>query len=390
MSWNVALSELEYGPEEEAAVLEVLRSRWLTMGERTTRFENEFAAFIGTEHAVAVSNCTVGLHLALIALGVGPGDEVIVPDLTFVASLNAVRYTGATPVLVDITSQHDLTLSVQDVQAKITPRTKAIIVMHYGGYPCDMDAVRSLASQHGLAVVEDAAHAPGASHRDTMAGCLGDVAAFSFYSNKNLATGEGGMVTTSSADMAQKLRLLRSHGMTHQTMDRHKGHAYSYDVVELGYNYRITEIEAALGLVQLARLPAHNAARARLVKRYREALSGISGVDVPFTGFGEPPGWPYPAVSSHHLFVILLPDGADRLRVMKALKNEGIQTSIHYPPLHDFSNVKGDVEAGLIRAEALENVDRVAPRLLTLPLSASYGPDVADRVAEAISRTLAP
>lgn len=386
MAWSIPLSELEYGPEEEAAALEVLRGRWLTMGERTARFENEFSAFVGAEHAVAVSNCTVGLHLALVVLGIGPGDEVIVPDLTFVAGLNAIRYTGATPVLADITSEQDLTISVRDVAAKITPRTRAVVVMHYGGYPCDMDAVRSLAAKHGLFVVEDAAHAPGATHRGTMAGCLGDVAAFSFFSNKNLATGEGGMVTTASAEMAQKLRLLRSHGMTHQTMDRHKGHAYSYDVVLLGYNYRLTEIEAALGSVQLAKLPALNAARARLVARYREVLRGIPGVQIPFSGFGEPPAWPYPASSSHHLMVILLPDGDSRTSVMEALKSEGIQSSIHYPPIHGFSDVRDAVAAGHIRAEGLENVERVAPRLLTLPLSASYGPEVAERVAEVISR----
>lgn len=388
MGWQIPLSELEYGAEEEAAVLEVLRSRWLTMGDRTARFEREFAAFIGAEHAIAVANCTVALHVALVALGIGPGDEVIVPDLSFVASLNAVRYTGATAVLADVTSPNDLTISVRDVEAKITPRTRAVLVMHYGGYPCDMGGIRALAQRHGLFVVEDAAHAPGAEYEGIKAGCLGDVAAFSFFSNKNLATGEGGMVTTGSAELAQSVRLLRSHGMTAQTMDRHRGHAYSYDVVCLGFNYRLTEIEAALGSVQLAKLAAHNEARGRLVHRYRELLAALPEVSVPFTGYGETSTWPFAARASHHLMVVLVPDGDTRPRVMESLKQRGIQTSIHYPPIHGFSNVREDVASGRVRAEGLDVVEELAPRLLTLPLSASYGPEVVDAVVAAIGEAL--
>ncbi|NLG67179.1 MAG: DegT/DnrJ/EryC1/StrS aminotransferase family protein [Actinobacteria bacterium] len=388
MTWNIPLTELEYGPEEEAAVLEVLRSRWLTMGDRTTRFEQEFAEFVGSEFAVAVSNCTVGLHAILVALGIGPGDEVIVPDLTFVASLNAVRYTGATAVLADVTSENDLTISVRDVEAKITPRTRALMIMHYGGHPCDMDGIRDLAQRHGLLVVEDAAHAPGAEHRGVMAGHLGDAAAFSFFSNKNLATGEGGMVTTDREDVAKAIRLLRSHGMTHQTMDRHRGHAYSYDVVCLGYNYRLTEIEAVLGSVQLAVLPERNASRRRLVQRYRELLAGVDGVRAPFSEYGDPSLWGYSATSSHHLMVILLPDGETRARAMEGLKQRGIQTSIHYPPIHGFTNVREDIVAGRVRADGLDVIDRLAPRLLTLPLSAGFHLDVADTVVSALADAL--
>ena len=388
MSFGIALSDLEYGPQEEEAVLEVLRSRWLTMGERTARFEAEFADFVGVEHAVAVANCSAGLHLALLSLGVGRGDEVILPALTFIATLNAVRYTGATAVLADITSPSDLTLSAENVRAKLTPRTKAVIVMHYGGYPCDMDALRDLAREHGFAVVEDAAHAPGAEYKGVRAGALGDVAAFSFFSNKNLATGEGGMITTSRADLAESLRLLRSHGMTRQTLDRHKGHAFSYDVVSLGYNYRLTEIEAALGSVQLAKLESHNAARERLVRHYQESLCGLPGLLVPFLGYGEPGKWPFEARSAYHLMVVLLPLEADRTHVMRTLRQEGIQTSVHYPLLHGFSDVRRALARGKVRAEGLQVVEEVAPRLLTLPLSPSYGPEVAEQVVEALHRAV--
>ncbi len=388
MMWDIPLAELEYGPEEEAAVLEVLRSRWLTMGGRTATLEEAFAKLAGTRHAVAVANCTVALHLALLGVGVGPGDEVIVPDLTFIAGVNAVRYTGAVPVLADVTSTQDLTISPSDVKAKITPRTKAVMVMHYGGYPCHMDAIYQIARAHGLAVVEDAAHAPGAEYRGRPAGSLGDVAAFSFFSNKNMASGEGGMLTTNDEEIARIARLMRSHGMTAQTLDRHKGHAHSYDVVLLGYNYRLTEIEAALAAVQLRKLAGFNEARARLVAHYREGLAGVPGVEIPFSGFGEPGRWPFPGRSSHHLMVILLPDDKVRGRVVEGLREHRIQSSIHYPPAHSFSNMREEAHSGRVRMDGLETVTAVAPRLLTLPLSPSYGPRVAERVVEVIEASL--
>lgn len=388
MSWDIPLSELEYGPEEEEAVMAVLRSRWLTMGERTAAFEEAFAQVAGTRFAVGVSNCTVALHLGLLCLGVGPGDEVIVPDLTFIAGVNAVRYTGAVPVLADVTSERDLTLSAEDVVAKITPRTKAVMVMHYGGYPCDMEAIAQVARSHGLAIVEDAAHAPGAEYCGRPAGSLGEVAAFSFFSNKNMASGEGGMLTTNDEAMARRARLLRSHCMTLQTLDRHKGHAYTYDVVLTGYNYRISEMEAALGLAQLRKLPAFNRARADLVREYQARLAPLSGVEVPFLGYGEPGSWPFPAKSSHHLMVILLPDETTRSRVIEGLRAHRIQSSIHYPPVHGFSNIQEEALAGRVKVSGLETVSALAPRLLSLPLSPSYGPQVAERVAAVIQASL--
>ncbi len=258
-AWKVPLADLNYDEAEEKAVLDVLRSRWLTMGSVTQAFENEFAALLKTRHALAVSNATVALHLACLAVGVGPGDEVIVPSLSFVATANAVLYAGAEVRFADILGPHDLTIDPASVASQITPRTKAIIVMHYGGYPCQMPAILEIARAHGLAVIEDAAHSPGAWLDRRHLGTLGDIGCFSFFSNKNLSTGEGGMLVTDRPELADKLRLMRSHGMTSLTWDRHQGHAYSYDVVELGYNYRIDEIHSALGREQLRKLEAGNA-----------------------------------------------------------------------------------------------------------------------------------
>ncbi len=262
MNLRVPLSDLDYGAEEEQAVLDVIRRRWLTMGAVTQQFESAFAELLGAGHAFGVANGTVALHLACLALDIGPGDEVIVPSLTFVASANAVLYTGADVRFADIVGPDDLNVSPSSIASQITSRTKAILVVHYGGYPCRMPEIVELAHRHGLAVIEDAAHAPGAQLDGRAMGTWGDAGCFSFFSNKNLAVGEGGMLVTGRADLAEKIRLLRSHGMTTLTWDRHRGHASSYDVVALGYNARIDEIHAALGLAQLAKLPeiTHGAA----------------------------------------------------------------------------------------------------------------------------------
>ena len=295
MDWQVPLSDIDLGDAEIEAVTRVLRSRWLSMGPVTQQFEAAFAAMCGSKHAFAVSNGTTALHLAYAALGLGPGDEVIVPALTFVATANAIRYTGATPVFADVTSLDDLTISPADIATKIGPRTRAIAVMHYGGYLCDMDAIAALARQHGLAVVEDACHAPGASYKEHGAGTLGDVGCFSFFANKNLATGEGGMVTTNRDDLAERIRLLRSHGMTTLTWDRHRGHAASYDVVATGFNYRLDEIHSALGLAQLGKLSANNRRRADLAGQLRAELSGLTGL----TDAVQRPGGRQPACVPH-------------------------------------------------------------------------------------------
>src|SRR5262249_2295938 len=270
--WRIPLSEPDYGVEEEAAVIRILQSKWLSMGPEVQRFEREFAGYIGVEHAVAVSSGTAALHLSYLALGVGPGDEIIQPAINFVASANMSVAVGAAPVFADILGLCEPTVDPADVESKITPRTKAVVVMHYGGYMCRMPEIAEICRRHDLALIEDACHSVGAHYRDPdrrpphgrKAGNLGDIGCFSFFSNKNLWTGEGGMVVTNRNDLAERLRLLRSHGMTTLTWDRHKGHARSYDVTLHGFNYRIDEIRAALGRVQLKKLERNNQLRKEL------------------------------------------------------------------------------------------------------------------------------
>ncbi len=330
MEWHIPLSDIDFGPQEEEAVLQVLRSRWLTMGAVTQQFERELADYVDARHAIAVTNATAALHLACLAAGLGPGAEVILPSLTFVATANAVRYTGATPVFADIEGGDSLNISADAIEACLTPRTRAILVVHYGGYACDMPVILDIAGRYGLAVIEDAAHAIGSRFGERMLGTWGDVGCYSFFSNKNMTTGEGGMLVTDDDRLAERLRLLRSHGMTSLTWDRHKGHAWSYDVVDLGYNYRIDEIRSAIGRVQLKKLEHNNQVRRELTSLYHALLPKVCPqVALPFHK--------HPGTSACHLLPILLPEGMERTRFMEAMKARGIQTSIHYPPIHQFS-----------------------------------------------------
>jgi len=375
MNWKIPLSNLDYDETEEQAALDVLRSRWLTMGERTQQFEQEFAAFLGVPHAVAVSNGTTALHLACLAANLQPGDEVILPALTFVATAAAVRYTGATPVFADITSLDDLTLSPADVEKHLTSHTRAILVMHYGGYLCDMPAFETLAQKHGLKLLEDAAHAPGASLHGRAAGAWGLAAAFSFFSNKNLAVGEGGMLTTADQTLAEKLRHLRSHGMTTLTWDRHRGHAWSYDVSGLGYNYRPTEISSALGLAQLHKLESGNQKRRDLTALYHRLLrEQIPQVGLPFQA--------HPGVSACHLLPILLPPGKQRPAFMESMKRRGIQTSFHYPPIPQFSAY------GSHSLADLPFTRQIAEREVTLPLYPTLTFEQVQEVVQAVGESL--
>ena len=378
MELRVPLSDMDYGLEEEQAALDVIHRRWLTMGSVTQELESAFSGFVGAKHALAVSNGTHALHLACLALELGPGDEVIVPALTFVASANAVLYTNAEVRFAEIIGLSELNISPKDIERRITDRTKAVLVVHYGGYPCRMAEIIDLAHRHGLAVIEDAAHAPGAFLEGRHLGTWGDVGCFSFFSNKNLATGEGGMVITQRDDIAEKLRVLRSHGMTTLTWDRHHGHAFSYDVVALGNNYRIDEIRSALGLVQLKKLPANNARRKAITERYQEALLGgaFPGVQVPFV---DTPGQP-----SYHIFPVLLPEDADRQAFMESMRNSGVQTSIHYPPIHHFTYYR-ERYSGI----SLPVTEAVAAREVTLPLYPGMRDEDVDYVLARASEALA-
>lgn len=374
MSWKVPLADLDYGPEEEQAVMQVLRNRWLTMGEITKEFEDSFAQYLGIKHAIAVTNGTTALHLACQALEIGPGDEVIVPSLSFVATANAVLYTGADVRFADIIGPDELNISPKSIEKLINPRTKAIIVMHYGGYPCQMPIIMELARAYRLRVIEDAAHAPGASLNGQNMGTWGDIGCFSFFSNKNLSTGEGGMLVTKRDDVATKIRLLRSHGMTSLTWDRHQGHAYSYDVVDLGYNFRIDEIRAALGLVQLEKLSTNNARRNDIVDYYRAELEP-TGLNLPFSGVE--------GVPSHHIAPILLPKQVDREAFIHRIHAAGIQTSIHYPPIHHFSYYRKKYSG-----VSLPITEEVAAREVTLPLFPTMGLDKVQQVISAVQTSL--
>jgi dTDP-4-amino-4,6-dideoxygalactose transaminase len=377
MEWKVPLADVQLGVEEILAVEQVLRSGWLTMGEVTQAFEQEFAAFTGAKHALAVTNATAGLHMACLAVEVGPGDEVILPSLTFVASANAICYTGAQPVFADIESTDWLNISPAAIEHAITPRTKAIMVVHYSGFACDMPAILEIAKQHGLAVIEDAAHAVGASLDGQALGTWGDVGVFSFFGNKNLTTGEGGMVVTNNDKLADKLRILRSHGMTTLTWDRYKGHASTYDVVEFGYNYRIDEMRSALGREQLKKLLAGNARRAELVGLYRELLAELTPeVKVPFA---EERG-----LSSYHLMAVLLPEGSDKLKLMEAMKAQRIQTSWHYPPVHTFTVFRD----GRDWSDKLQMTESVAKREVTLPLYPGMSDEQVKSVVQALKASL--
>jgi len=355
MEWRVPLADLDYGDEELQAVTEVLRSKWLTMGEITQKFETEFANMCSAKYAIAVSNATQALHLACLALDIGPGDEVIVPSLSFVATANAVLYCGAKVRFADILSPNELTIDPSSIKHAINENTKAIIIMHYAGFPCRMNEILQLASEYNLPIIEDAAHASGSFWEEKGLGCWGDIGCFSFFSNKNLSIGEGGMLVCERDDIAEKVRLLRSHGMTSLTYDRHQGHAFSYDVVETGYNYRIDEIRSSLGLVQLKKLADNNKRRGKITRTYWDAFRE-HGIGLPFSHLKQ-------EQFSYHIFPIMLSSDVNRFEFMSALRDAGIQSSIHYRPIHSFTNYR-DKHKGAW----LPITDYVGSREVTLPL----------------------
>ncbi len=374
--YTIPLFDLNYGPEEEQAVLETIRSKWISTGPKTAAFEQAFAEQLGAAHALAVTNCTVSLHLAMKIAGIGPGDEVICPSLTFVATVNAIRYVDAVPVFADIRGSHDLTMDPEDIRSKLTDRTRAIVVMHYAGYPCDMGEIMAIARERGLRVIEDACHGPLSEYGGRKLGTIGDVGCFSFFSNKNLSTGEGGMLVTGESALYEHAKLLRSHGMTTLSYERAKGHSTGYDVVESGYNYRMDDIRASLGLVQLEKLRGDLEQRRQVRHWYEEAFAGMEGVRVPFTG--------HEGFVSNYIFAIVL-DGASaghREAVRNALHQAGIQTSMHYPPVHRFSIFSR-------YATPLPVTDRVADGLITLPMYSRLSKDSVATIAGTLRTVLA-
>jgi dTDP-4-amino-4,6-dideoxygalactose transaminase len=388
MSWEVPLIDLAMPESDIEAVLDTLRSGWLTMGPRTQAFEQAFAEYTGARHAVAVSSGTAALHLALLTAGVGPGDEVIVPAFTFVASAATVRYVGAKPVFADVVDVHEPNIDPGSVARLITPRTRAVIAVHFMGYAADVLALRALCDEHGLTLIEDAAQAVGARVTDARpdgsqasgadpednrrVGTIGALGCFSFFSKKQLCVGEGGMVVTDDDAQATRVRSLRSHAMTSVTWDRHRGYAESYDVVDIGFNYRLDEPRAALGLSRLGRLQHDIDARRGRARRYRELLAPVAGVELL---------WDEQAVthSSHFAFPVLLEDRETRDRIRASLSSDGIQTT-WYPALSQLTEYRAT--AG---ATAVPHSEQVAARHFALPLWSSISDRQIERVAAALA-----
>ena len=361
------------------AVEDTLRSGWLTMGPRTQEFEAAFAEHLDARHAVALSSCTAALHLAYLAAGVGPGDEVIVPAITFVATANAARYCGAEPVLADIVGQHDLSIDPEDVSRRIGPRTKAVCAVHYAGYAAAVEELRSLCDEHGLALIEDAAHSPSATPPGSSRklGTFGLAGAFSFFSNKVLSCGEGGLLATDDERVAETARSLRSHAMTSGTWDRHRGHSLSYDVVGLGFNFRMDEPRAALLTARLEGLEEDIASRRRLVRRYRDLLSGTPGLTVPYTDAEV-------ETSSCYVMPIMLDDPALQAPLRELmLERWKVQTSLLYPAIHEFSAYAGDAGRSLPRSELAARTE------VTIPLFPHLGEEDQERVVTAVTEGLA-
>jgi dTDP-4-amino-4,6-dideoxygalactose transaminase len=314
---------------EIQAVLEVLKSGWLTSGPRVKEFEAAFAGYVGAAHALAVNSCTSALHLALAVNGIGEGDEIIIPTMTFASTGETVLYQKARPVLVDCLPD-SFHVDVREIERAITPRTRAIVPVHYSGFPCDMDAILQLAERHGLLVIEDAAHAFPSSYKGRMIGTIGHLTCFSFYATKTITTGEGGMITTANPDLADRLRILALHGISRDAWNRYSASGtWRYDIQETGYKYNLTDVQAALGLAQLAKAEELRMRRAAIAAQYSQALSHIDAF--------SPPPEPNDASHAWHLYVVRVNPAAltiGRDQVIEELKARGIGTSVHFIPLH--------------------------------------------------------
>jgi dTDP-4-amino-4,6-dideoxygalactose transaminase len=335
-----------------------MKDGWISTGPKCLAFEKRFAEMLHVNYAVSVANCTTALHLAYEVLGIGTSDEVICPSLSFVATVNAIRYVNAIPVFCDVASLNDLNIDPDKVEMLITPKTKAIVVMHFAGFPVDMDRIMSIARTHNLKVIEDACHGPLSEYRSKKLGTIGDLGCFSFFSNKNISTGEGGMIVTNSKEFESKLRLKRSHGMTSMSYQRASGHSTEYDVVTIGYNYRMDDIHASIGLVQLDKIKKDLEQRANVRRYYLEEFESLEDrVIIPFKANAE--------FVSNYIFPIIIQncskDRRDRIR--NQMHSLGVQTSVHYPAIHKFSIYKDFSENSNLKI-----TERVVDSEITLPM----------------------
>jgi len=375
----------EIGEEEIAEVVDTLRSGWITTGPRARRFEQDFAAFLGdgSLQAVAVNSATAGLHLALEALGIGPGDEVITTTHTFTATAEVVRYLGADVRLVDI-DPATLNIDPAAVEAAVGPRTKAIVPVHYGGLAAEMDGLLAIAARHGLKVVEDAAHALPSTHRGRLVGTLAsDATVFSFYANKTITTGEGGMLVTRDAALAQRARVMRLHGMNRDAFDRFtaKVPSWYYEVVAPGFKYNLTDIAAAIGIHQLRRAPAFAQRRSAIAARYHESFASLPVVRAPLPPEGERHAW--------HLYPLRLDDDAavSRDAFVDALFAQGIGCSVHYIPLHLHPYWR---DRYALTAAQFPHSQQAYERLVSLPIYTRMSDADLERVVAAVQRALQP
>ncbi|ABS25452.1 DegT/DnrJ/EryC1/StrS aminotransferase family protein [Anaeromyxobacter sp. Fw109-5] len=361
---------------ESDAVLEVLRRGWITTGPRAKEFERRFAGAVGAPHCVAVSSCTAALHLALEAVGVRPGDEVIVPTMTFAASAEVVRYLGAVPVLVDVNAS-DHNVAVPAIERAITPRTRAIVPVHFGGVPADMDEIVALARPRGIVVVADAAHAFPSEYRGRNVGALADVTCFSFYATKTLTTGEGGAAVTSRAEWADRMRIMSLHGISRDAWKRYmEGGSWYYEIVAPGFKYNLGDIAAALGLAQLARAEAMRARREAIARRYDAAFAGREALEL----LAPAPD----RTNAHHLYVIKLAPhllDIDRNRFIEELTARGVGVSVHFIPLHEHPYYR---ETFGYRPESLPVAHDAYLRSISLPIYSAMTDEQVERVVEAV------
>ena len=365
--------------EDIQAVVEVLRSDWLTTGPKVDEFEGAFANFVGAKYAVAVCNGTAALHAAIYALGIEPGDEVIVPAMTFAATANSVVFQGATPVFADVDPQL-LILDPNQVEKKITPRTKAIIAVDYTGHPADYDELSSISKQHGIALVADSCHALGATYKGRPVGSVADLSTFSFHPVKHITTGEGGMITTDDPELAKRMRMFRNHGITTDHRQREALGSWFYEMVDLGYNYRLTDFQCALGIRQLRKLPEWLERRREIARCYDEAFAELSAV--------SPLRVEKDVVHAYHLYVVRLDLEqlqADRADIFTGLRSEGIGVNVHYIPvhLHPFYRKRFGTGPGLCpEAEAAYE------QIISLPIYSNMSDASVDEVIKAVHKVL--
>ena len=374
----IDLPFLPYGKQQISdadikAVVEALCSGWLTTGPRVSEFEKAFAAYCGVNEGVAVNSGTAALHCAMRAIGVGDGDEVIVPAITFAASANAAIYEGATPVFADI-EPDTLLIDPVSVAKKITPKTRAIVAVDYAGQPADYDALRGLAQDRGIAIIADACHSPGALYKGRKTGTLGDISCFSFHPVKHLTTCEGGMAVTDDAAMATHMRAFRNHGISSDHRSREAAGAHAYDMAELGYNYRLPDVQCALGMAQLTRLDSWVASRQQIAALYDDALAGMADV-MPLKTHAD-------RTNAHHLYVVKLADHVSRDRAFARLREDGIGANVHYAPvhLHSYYRKRGYGPGLAPVAESLSQ------QVLTLPMFPAMTAADVNRVVAALHR----